>query len=103
MFGAERVSIELEHYLVLSATLFVIGLFGTMAKRNFVVILMSIELMLNGVNVAMVAFSRYVVPDQFTGHIFAILSSRSRLRKSQSVSGSSSRYSIGEESWMRLK
>jgi NADH:ubiquinone oxidoreductase subunit K len=65
-------SIDLEHYLVLSATLFAIGLFGTMAKRNFVVILMSIELMLNGVNVAMVAFSRYVVPGEFTGHVFAI-------------------------------
>jgi NADH:ubiquinone oxidoreductase subunit K len=65
-------NVELEHYLVLSATLFAIGLFGTLAKRNVVVILMSIELMLNGVNVAMVAFSRYIVPGDFTGHVFAI-------------------------------
>ena len=64
--------VTLEHYLVLSATLFAIGLFGALSRRNVVVILMSIELMLNGVNVAMVAFSRFVVPGDFTGHIFAI-------------------------------
>ena len=64
--------VTLDHYLVLSATLFAIGLFGALSRRNVVVILMSIELMLNGVNVAMVAFSRYVAPADFTGHIFAI-------------------------------
>ncbi len=64
--------VTLEHYLILSATLFAIGLFGALSRRNVVVILMSIELMLNGVNVAMVAFSRFVVPGDFTGHIFAI-------------------------------
>ena len=62
----------LEHYLVLSAILFSIGLYGALAKRNAIVILMSIELMLNGVNIAMVAFSRYIVPLLLTGQIFAI-------------------------------
>ena len=52
-------SLALEHYLLLSAGLFSVGLVGVLAKRNVVVILMSIELMLNGVNVALVAFSRY--------------------------------------------
>lgn len=65
-------ALGLEHYLVLSGALFAIGLFGTLARRNVVVILMSIELMLNGVNVALVAFSRYVVPVALTGHIFTI-------------------------------
>ena len=64
--------ITLEHYLVLSAILFAIGLYGALAKRNAIIILMSIEIMLNGVNIAMVAFSRYVVPALLTGQVFAI-------------------------------
>ncbi len=65
-------SIGLEHYLILSAILFSIGLFGALTKRNAVVILMSIEIMLNAVNIAMVAFSRYIVPLLLTGQVFAI-------------------------------
>ena len=65
-------TVGLEHYLILSAALFSIGLYGALAKRNAIVILMSIELMLNGVNIAMVAFSRYVVPLMLTGQVFAI-------------------------------
>jgi NAD(P)H-quinone oxidoreductase subunit 4L len=64
--------VGLEHYLILSAALFSIGLYGALAKRNAVIILMSIELMLNAVNIAMVAFSRYIVPLLLTGQIFAI-------------------------------
>jgi NAD(P)H-quinone oxidoreductase subunit 4L len=64
--------VGLEHYLILSAVLFSIGLYGALAKRNAVIILMSIELMLNAVNIAMVAFSRYIVPLLLTGQIFAI-------------------------------
>ena len=65
-------SIGLEHYLILSAVLFAIGLYGALAKRNAIIILMSIELMLNAVNIAMVAFSRYIVPVLLTGQVFAI-------------------------------
>ncbi len=65
-------SIGLEHYLILSAILFSIGLYGVLAKRNAIIILMSIELMLNAVNIAMVAFSRYIVPLLLTGQLFAI-------------------------------
>ncbi len=64
--------IGLEHYLILSTILFSIGLYGALAKRNAVVILMSIELMLNAVNIAMVAFSRYIVPVLLTGQVFAL-------------------------------
>src|SRR4030042_293427 len=66
--------VGIEHYLILSAVLFSIGLYGALAKRNAVVILMCIELMLNAVNIAMVAFSRYIVPDVvlLTGQVFAI-------------------------------
>ncbi len=65
-------SVGLEHYLVLSVILFSIGLYGALAKRNAIVILMSIEIMLNAVNIAMVAFSRYIVPLLLTGQVFAI-------------------------------
>ena len=65
-------SVGLEHYLILSAILFSIGLYGALAKRNAIIILMGIELMLNGVNIAMVAFSRYIVPLLLTGQVFAI-------------------------------
>ena len=65
-------SIGLEHYLILSAVLFSIGLYGALAKRNIIIILMSIELMLNAVNIAMVAFSRFVTPALLTGQVFAI-------------------------------
>ena len=62
----------LEHYLILSAVLFSIGLYGAFSKRSAVVILMSIELMLNAAAIAMVAFSRYVTPELLTGQIFTI-------------------------------
>ena len=65
-------SIGLEHYLILATVLFSIGLYGALTKRNAIVILMSIELMLNAVNIVMVAFSRYIVPLLLTGQVFAL-------------------------------
>jgi len=64
--------LSLEYYLVLSAILFGIGLYGALAKKSAIVILMCIEIMLNAAAIAMVAFSRFVVPALLTGHIFAI-------------------------------
>ena len=52
-------NVGLSHYLVLSAILFTFGLLGVLLRRNVIVILMSIELMLNAVNISFVAFSRY--------------------------------------------
>lgn len=71
-------SVGLNHYLILSAVLFCIGLYGALSRRNAIVIMMCIELMLNAVNISLVAFSRYVTPavptkEMFlTGQIFAI-------------------------------
>ena len=65
-------TIGLEHYLILATVLFSIGFYGALTKRSAIVILMCIELMLNAVNIAMVAFSRYVVPLMLTGQVFAI-------------------------------
>ena len=67
-------SLTLEHYLILSAILFSIGLYGALAKRSAIIILMSIEIMLNAINIALVAFSRYIVPSLLTGQIFTIFS-----------------------------
>jgi NADH-quinone oxidoreductase subunit K len=52
-------NVGLSHYLVLSAILFSFGLIGLLMRRNVIVILMSVELMLNAVNITFVAFSRY--------------------------------------------
>jgi NADH:ubiquinone oxidoreductase subunit K len=65
-------NVGLTHYLVLSAVLFAIGLYGVFAKRNAIVILMCIEIMLTAVNITLVAFSRYITPLELTGQVFAI-------------------------------
>jgi NADH-quinone oxidoreductase subunit K len=52
-------TVGLEHYLVVSAILFCLGLMGVIARRNLLVIYMSLELMLNAANLALVAFSRF--------------------------------------------
>jgi len=65
-------SIPLSWYLVLAAALFSIGLYGVLSRRNAIGILMGIELMLNAVNINLVAFWRYIDPVKMTGQIFAI-------------------------------
>jgi NADH-quinone oxidoreductase subunit K len=52
-------NITLEHYLVVSVLLFALGLFGVIIRRNLLIIYMSLELMLNAANLALVAFSRF--------------------------------------------
>ncbi|MBM4466281.1 MAG: NADH-quinone oxidoreductase subunit NuoK [Chloroflexi bacterium] len=64
--------IPLPWYLTLAAALFCIGLYGALTRRNAVAILMSLELMLNAVNINLVAFSRYVTPAALTGQVFAL-------------------------------
>ncbi|MBC7346306.1 MAG: NADH-quinone oxidoreductase subunit NuoK [Clostridia bacterium] len=62
----------LGHYLVVAGGLFAIGLFGALAKRNAIAILMGIELMLNAVNLNFIAFNRFLAPAQVVGHVFAV-------------------------------
>jgi NADH:ubiquinone oxidoreductase subunit K len=62
----------MEHVLALGGILFTLGVYGVLARRNAVLILMSVELMLQGVNLNMVAFAVYRAPELFTGIIFAI-------------------------------
>ena len=61
-------STGLEQYLILAAVLFSIGLFGALVKRNVIVILMCIEIMLNAANLAFIAFSRQF--DHAAGQIY---------------------------------
>ena len=66
-------SIGLEHYLVVGALLFGIGLYVALAKRNFVGVLMGVELMFNAVKLTFVAFSRFVESEQpLSGHVFVV-------------------------------
>jgi len=53
-------NVGLNHYLILSALLFVMGMAGVLVRRNVIVILMSIELMLNAVNISFIAFSKFL-------------------------------------------
>ena len=63
-------TIGLNHYLILSSVLFAIGLYGALSKKNIIIILMSIELMLNAVNIALVAFSRFSPAHNLDGQVF---------------------------------
>lgn len=67
-------TIPLSWYLMLAAVLFGIGAFGAFARRNAVAIFMGIELMLNAVNLNLVAFWRYIEPEGVGGLMFAIFS-----------------------------
>ncbi len=64
----------LEHYLLLAAVLFSIGLYGALSRRSALVILMCIEIMLNAANITLLAFSRFITPAVLTGQVFAIFS-----------------------------
>lgn len=64
--------IPLTWYLVVAALLFCIGAFGALARRNAVAVLMGVELMLNAVNINLIAFWRYAGVDQMTGQLFAL-------------------------------
>ncbi len=64
--------IGLNHYLLLATILFGIGVYGVFAKRNAVAILMSIELMLNAVNINFVAINKFIQPGNTVGQLFAV-------------------------------
>jgi NADH-quinone oxidoreductase subunit K len=65
--------IPLSWYLIFAAALFCIGLFGVLSRRNAIAILLGIELMLNAVNVNLLAFWRYRTPQAIAGQAFAIM------------------------------
>jgi NADH-quinone oxidoreductase subunit K len=66
-------SIPLSWYLILAAALFCIGLYGVLARKNAIAILLGIELMLNAVNINLAAFWRYLDPQRMAGQVFAVI------------------------------
>ena len=79
--------LTIEHFLVVSALLFVIGMLGVLTRKNILIIFMSIELMLNAVNISLVAFGGLLI--RWSGRFSRSSSLRSRLPKPRSVWGSS--------------
>jgi NADH-quinone oxidoreductase subunit K len=73
MLAKELVNLSLNHYLVLSALLFCIGMLGLMFRRNVIVILMCLELMLNAVNLAIAAFAFYSARIEGQAVVFFIM------------------------------
>ena len=65
-------SVPLTHILFVSTALFFIGMYGLFTRRNLITILMSIELILNSVNINFVSFNKYLYPDKLDGIFFTI-------------------------------
>ena len=63
--------VPLEWYLTLSAAVFTIGMFGFLTRKNIIIMFMSVELMLNGVNISFISFSHYM--QDLRGHIFVFM------------------------------
>jgi NADH:ubiquinone oxidoreductase subunit K len=64
--------VPLIHILILSTALFFIGMYGLLTRRNLITMLMSVELILNSVNINFVAFNRYLYADRLDGVFFAL-------------------------------
>ncbi|HIK38134.1 MAG: NADH-quinone oxidoreductase subunit NuoK [Geminocystis sp.] len=64
--------LKLEYFLLLAAALFCIGIYGLITSRNAVRVLMSVELLLNAVNLNLMGFSNYLDPAEIKGQVFAI-------------------------------
>lgn len=71
-FATQLMTLGVQHYLIAAVLLFCIGLYGVTTSRNLIKVLMSIELLLNAVNLNFVAFSKYVTPDNLAGQMVAI-------------------------------
>jgi NADH-quinone oxidoreductase subunit K len=66
-------TIPLSWWLIVAAALFSIGIYGVLSRKNAIGILMGVELVLNAVNINLVAFWRYITPNDVSGQIFAII------------------------------
>jgi NADH-quinone oxidoreductase subunit K len=64
--------IPIIHFLVVSTIMFFVGVYGFLVRRNLITILMSLELMLNSVNINFVVFNKYLFPEQLQGHFFTL-------------------------------
>lgn len=65
-------SIPIHYFLVVSTIMFFVGIYGFLTRRNLITMLMSVELILNSVNINFVVFNRYLYPGGLQGHFFSI-------------------------------
>jgi NADH:ubiquinone oxidoreductase subunit K len=65
--------IPLNYFLIISTVMFFTGIYGFLTRRNLITMLMSIELILNAVNINFVAFNKYLFPDKLQGHFFTLI------------------------------
>ena len=65
-------SIPLSHFLIVSTALFFIGVYGFFTRRNMITMLMSIELILNSININFAVFNKYLYPDKTDGLFFSL-------------------------------
>jgi NADH:ubiquinone oxidoreductase subunit K len=66
-------SIPMKYYLIVSTFMFFTGVCGFIIRRNLITLLMSVELILNSVNINFLVFNRYLFPDRLQGHFFALI------------------------------
>ncbi|MBS1519195.1 MAG: NADH-quinone oxidoreductase subunit NuoK [Bacteroidetes bacterium] len=64
--------IGIQHFLILSTLMFFIGVYGFLTRKNLITILLSVELILNSVNINFVAINKYLYPENLGGHFFAM-------------------------------
>ena len=64
--------IHLEYYLIVSTILFFVGIYGFFVRRNMLTILISVELILNAVDINFAVFNRFLFPEQFEGYFFTL-------------------------------
>ncbi|HET6253102.1 MAG TPA: NADH-quinone oxidoreductase subunit NuoK [Puia sp.] len=64
--------VPLNHILIVSTALFFIGMYGLLTRRNLITMLMSVELILNSVNINFVAFNKYLYPEKLEGVFFTL-------------------------------
>ena len=68
----EGSTITIYHILTVSTLMFFIGVYGFISRKNLITVLMSIELMLNSININFVAFNRFLHPENMQGHFYAM-------------------------------
>ena len=64
--------IDIQHIIVVSTLMFFIGVYGFMSRKNLITMLMSVELMLNSININFVAFNKYLHPENMQGHFYSL-------------------------------
>ena len=64
--------IPLNYFIILATIMFFIGIYGFLTRKNLITILMSVELILNSVNINFVAFNKYLYPERLQGHFFTL-------------------------------